>query len=179
MTNCKHSALTFLSDQLCSLGIRDKKWIYSEQLLWTMQFAEYSQHIRQIFAQRQLFRKGIVDLIHVYKYRGKQWGPRSDCSYRSSMIWVHTVSWRGFQNISTDNKADNFWCNWQLSLPFMTKVICFVVCFCHLESIANIVSPDRSSLIPIQVKLNLFLKTSLADCIFSWWRLLLCINNVN
>ena len=60
MTNCEHSAITFLSDQLCSLGIRDKKWIYSEQLLLTMQFAEYSQHIRQIFAQRQLFRKGTL-----------------------------------------------------------------------------------------------------------------------
>ena len=60
MTNWKHSAITFLSDQLCSLGIRDKKWIYSQQLLWTMQFAEYSQHICQIFAQRQLFRKGWI-----------------------------------------------------------------------------------------------------------------------
>ena len=62
MKSCKHSAITFLSDQVCSLGIRDKKWIYREQLLWTMQFAEYSQHIHQIFAQRQLFRKGILEI---------------------------------------------------------------------------------------------------------------------
>ena len=28
-----------------------------------MQFTEYSQHIRQIFAQRQLFRKGITNTL--------------------------------------------------------------------------------------------------------------------
>ena len=51
---------SFTCLSLCLLDIRDKKWIYSEQLLWTMQLAEYLQHIHQIFAQRQLFFKGCL-----------------------------------------------------------------------------------------------------------------------
>ena len=39
------------------------------------------------------------------KYRSKQRGPRTDCSYRSSLIWVHTVCHRGFLNISADEKS--------------------------------------------------------------------------
>ena len=40
------------------------------------------------------------------KYRSKQRGPRTDCSYyRSSLIWVHTVCHRGFLNISADKKS--------------------------------------------------------------------------
>ena len=31
------------------------------------------------------------------KYRSKQHGPRTDCSYRSSLIWVYTVCHRGFR----------------------------------------------------------------------------------
>ena len=39
------------------------------------------------------------------KKRSKQHGPRTDCSYRSSLIWVQTVCHRGFLNISTDMKS--------------------------------------------------------------------------
>ena len=39
------------------------------------------------------------------KYRSKQRGPRTDCSYRSSLIWVHTVCHRDFLNISADEKS--------------------------------------------------------------------------
>ena len=39
------------------------------------------------------------------KYRSKQCGPRTDCSYRSSLICVHTVCHRGFLNISADEKS--------------------------------------------------------------------------
>ena len=39
------------------------------------------------------------------KYRNKQRGPRTDCSYRNSLIWVHTVCHRGFLNISADEKS--------------------------------------------------------------------------
>ena len=38
-------------------------------------------------------------------YRSKQRRPRTDCSYRSSLIWVHTVCHRGFLNISADEKS--------------------------------------------------------------------------
>ena len=44
------------------------------------------------------------------KNRSKQLGPRSDCSYRNSLIWVHTVCHRGFLNIS----ADDFCWDWCL-----------------------------------------------------------------
>ena len=43
-----------------------------------------------------------------FKYTGKQGGPRSDCSYRSSLIWVHIVCHRGFLNISADEKQMTF-----------------------------------------------------------------------
>ena len=33
-----------------------------------------------------------------------QGGPRSDCSCRSSLIWVHTVCHRGLLNISAEDK---------------------------------------------------------------------------
>ena len=39
------------------------------------------------------------------KYRSKQCGPRTDCSYRSSLILVHIVCHRGFFNISADEKS--------------------------------------------------------------------------
>ena len=39
------------------------------------------------------------------KYRSKQRGPRTDCSYRSSLIWVHTVCHGGFLSISADEKS--------------------------------------------------------------------------
>ena len=39
------------------------------------------------------------------KYRSKQCGPRTDCSSRSSLFWVHTVCHRGFLNISADEKS--------------------------------------------------------------------------
>ena len=42
------------------------------------------------------------------KYRSKQRGPRS------SLIWVHTVCHRGFLNISADEKADDFCCDWRI-----------------------------------------------------------------
>ena len=35
----------------------------------------------------------------------KHGGPRSDCSYRSSLICVHTVCHRAFLNISADEKS--------------------------------------------------------------------------
>ena len=38
-------------------------------------------------------------------YRSKQRGPRTDCSNRSSLIWVHTVCHRCFLNISADEKS--------------------------------------------------------------------------
>ena len=47
-------------------------------------------------------------------YRSKQCGPRTECSYRSSLIWVHTVFHRGFLNISADEKADDFCCDWRI-----------------------------------------------------------------
>ena len=39
------------------------------------------------------------------KFKSKQCGPRTDCSYRSILIWVHTVCHRGFLNISADEKS--------------------------------------------------------------------------
>ena len=32
-----------------------------------------------------------ADFSNLFLRTGKQCGPRSDCSYRSSLIWVHTV----------------------------------------------------------------------------------------
>ena len=34
----------------------------------------------------------LANFSNLSLHRGKQCGPRSDCSYRSSLIWVHTVS---------------------------------------------------------------------------------------
>ena len=55
-------------------------------------------------------------LLHIYllilltnvKCIGKQCGPRSDCSNRSSLIWIHTVCQSCFQNISVDAKRTTF-----------------------------------------------------------------------
>ena len=33
----------------------------------------------------------LADFSNLVLHTGKQCGPRSDCSYRSSLIWVHTV----------------------------------------------------------------------------------------
>ena len=45
------------------------------------------------------------------KYKSKQRGPRTDCSYRSSLIWVHTVCHRGLFNISADEKSRQLCCD--------------------------------------------------------------------
>ena len=39
-----------------------------------------------------------------FKYRSQQRGPRSDCSYRSSLICVHTVCHRGFLKFQQTRK---------------------------------------------------------------------------
>ena len=46
----------------------------------------------------------LIHLLHIFAYfidkcknRGKQYGPGSDCSCRSSLIWVHTVCRRDFE----------------------------------------------------------------------------------
>ena len=53
------------------------------------------------------------------KYRSKQRGPRTDCSYRSSLIWVYTVYHRGFLNIQQTRKADFFCCDWRIKDYFI------------------------------------------------------------
>ena len=35
---------------------------------------------------------------NLFLHTGKQCGPRSDCSFRSSLIWVHTVCKNDFKN---------------------------------------------------------------------------------
>ena len=55
----------------------------------------------------------LLPSIRRIKYRSKQRRPRTDCSYRSSLIWVHTVCHRGFLIISADKKTDNFCCDWR------------------------------------------------------------------
>ena len=47
----------------------------------------------------------LLKLFNEVKYTDKQCGPRSDCSYRSSLILVFTVCWKGFYNISADDKS--------------------------------------------------------------------------
>ena len=49
--------------------------------------------------------KKLSNITDEFKYRSKQGGPRSDFSYRSSLIWVHTVCHRGFLNVSADEKS--------------------------------------------------------------------------
>ena len=52
---------------------------------------------------------GLLQIIALHyrqiKYRSKQSGTRTGCSYRSSLIWVHTVCHRGFLNLSVDEKS--------------------------------------------------------------------------
>ena len=38
-------------------------------------------------------------------FRSKQCGPRTDCSYRSSLIWVQIVYHRGFLNVSANEES--------------------------------------------------------------------------
>ena len=45
-----------------------------------------------------------------FKYTSKHRGPRLD--YRSSLIWVHTVSHRGLYTFQQTRKADDFCCDW-------------------------------------------------------------------
>ena len=40
--------------------------------------------------------KILQTLLNKFKYRDKQCVPRSDCSYRSSLIRVYIVCWKGF-----------------------------------------------------------------------------------
>ena len=65
----------------------------------------------------------------IIKYKSKQCGPRTDCSYRSSLIWVHTVCHRGFLNISADErKADDFCCDWRMKGYYIWEVCTLVCC---------------------------------------------------
>ena len=48
--------------------------------------------------------KYLPNINDEFKYRSKQCGPRTDYSYRNSLIWVHTVCHRGFLHISADEK---------------------------------------------------------------------------
>ena len=52
----------------------------------------------------------IDNITDLFEYWSKRSGPRSDCSYGSSLIWVHIVCHRGFLNISADEN------NWRLLL---------------------------------------------------------------
>ena len=54
---------------------------------------------------------------------GKQCSPRSDCSYRSSLIWVYTVWLRGLQNISA---AENFFCDCHFNFKMNCCFVLFV-----------------------------------------------------
>ena len=53
----------FVRPTLFSGYLRQEVNMYSAQLLRTMQFAEYSRHIHQIFAQRQLFHKSLYHYV--------------------------------------------------------------------------------------------------------------------
>ena len=57
--------------------------------------------------------KCLLTLFNKVKYRDKQCGPRSDCSYRSSLIGVYTVCWKGFWTFQQTTKADEFCCDWR------------------------------------------------------------------
>ena len=58
-----------------------------------------TDNVKTVYPPQTKFAGGII------KYRSKQRGPQTDCSYRSSLIWVHTVCLRGFLNISADKKS--------------------------------------------------------------------------
>ena len=45
--------------------------------------------------------KYLPNITDEYLYMSNQRKPRSDCSYRSSLIWVHTVCQKDFLNTST------------------------------------------------------------------------------
>ena len=73
-------------------------------LIWTLTLETLRK--KCIWKCRLLSRLLQIIVLHYWriKYRSKQRGPRTDCSYRSSLIWVHTVCHRGFLNISADEK---------------------------------------------------------------------------
>ena len=56
---------------------------------------------------------GLICLLHIFKgtpehiYQGsKNYEPRSGCSFRSSLIWVHTVGILCYQSMLLDERAD-------------------------------------------------------------------------
>ena len=47
-----------------------------------------------------------------FRYTSKKCGHRTDCSYRSSLIWEHTVCHWGLFTFQQTRKADDFCCDW-------------------------------------------------------------------
>ena len=58
----------------------------------------------------------LLTLFTKAKYRDKQCGPRSDCSYRSSLIGVYTVCWKGFLTFQQTTKAIEFCFDWRFKV---------------------------------------------------------------
>ena len=71
----------------------------------------------------------LLTLFTKAKYRDKQCGPRSDCSYRSSLIGVYTVCWKGFLTFQQTTKAIEFCFDWRFKVnrattePQTTKAV--------------------------------------------------------
>ena len=95
----------------------------------------------------------LLTLFDLYKYRGEQCGPRSDCSYRSSLIWVHIV-----------NKLLIHFSRWQkqttlrvkfltiiltLSLPifFVLKMLsAYYICCIYLNALQSIFTMEANNM---------------------------------
>ena len=80
--------------------------------------------------------KYLPNITDLSKYRSKQRRPRTDCSYRSSLIWVHTISFRGFLIISADEKSRRL----LLRLVKCSGVFAFIPPRAHYKS-CNIQEP--------------------------------------
>ena len=49
----------------------------------------------------------LLSNFELFKYRNKQRGPRSDCSYGSCLIGIYTVCQEGFKTLSADEIKDD------------------------------------------------------------------------
>ena len=75
----------------------------------------------------------LLTLLNKAKYRDKHCRPRSDCSYRSSLICVYTICWKCFLTFQQTTKAVKFCCDWRFkgkscktTEPQTTKATSFI-----------------------------------------------------
>ena len=104
------------SVHICTLSILSKAQITRQKMSIKMLHCAATTHLLTLKAPLKMSAEVICckllpNITSKFKYTCKKCGPRTDCSYRSSLIWVHTVCHRGLLTFQQTRKADKFCCD--------------------------------------------------------------------